>query len=101
MTTPLRQLLAQYRATAKTEREKGNYFERLAVAFLKNDPGMAQEYENAWLKTDAASGTVNDANRFTLESMGDPACPLKLLQRVITVSLETMKIVRAMPRLEI
>jgi len=49
MTTPLRQLLAQYRASAKTEREKGSYFERLAVAFLKNDPGMANEYEDAWL----------------------------------------------------
>lgn len=47
MTTPLRQLLAQYRAIAPTQREKGNYFERLAVVFLKSDPGMAQEYEDA------------------------------------------------------
>ena len=54
MTTPLRQLLAQYRDTAKTEREKGNYFERLAVAFIKNDPGMVQEYEDAWLFSDWA-----------------------------------------------
>ena len=40
MTTPLRQLLAQYRAAARTEREKGTYFERLALAFIKHDPGM-------------------------------------------------------------
>jgi len=33
--------------------------------------------------------------------MSDPAYPLKLLQRVITVSLETMKIVRGLPRLDI
>ncbi|MCA1404659.1 DEAD/DEAH box helicase [Ensifer sp. IC3342] len=45
----LRDLLAQFRSSAKTEREKGNYFERLAVDFIKNDPGMAQEYEDAWL----------------------------------------------------
>jgi predicted helicase len=32
---------------------------------------------------------------------GDAAYPLKLFQRVITVSLETMKIVRALPRLDI
>jgi predicted helicase len=54
MTTPLRQLLAQYRAAAKTEREKGTYFERLALAFLSHDPGIAQEYEAAWTFTDWA-----------------------------------------------
>lgn len=60
MTTPLRQLLAQYRATAKSEREKGNYFERLAVTFLKSDPGMAQEYEDAWLFSDWAKAHAVD-----------------------------------------
>jgi hypothetical protein len=30
--------------------------------------------------------------------MGDPAYPLKLFQRVITVSLETVKIVRWLPK---
>ncbi|MBL0767769.1 DEAD/DEAH box helicase [Sphingopyxis sp. DHUNG17] len=54
MTTPLRQLLAQYRAASKTEREKGTYFERLALAFIKHDPGMAQEYEDVWTFTDWA-----------------------------------------------
>lgn len=41
MSNDLRALLAQFRDAAKTEREKGTYFERLAVAFIKNDPGMA------------------------------------------------------------
>jgi len=45
----LRELLSHYRANAPTEREKGNYFERLAVAFIKNDPGMAQQFEDCWL----------------------------------------------------
>lgn len=54
MPTPLRKLLAQFRDASRTEREKGNYFERLAVAFLKNDPGMVQEYEDAWLLGDWA-----------------------------------------------
>jgi predicted helicase len=57
MPTPLRELLEQFRSTSKTEREKGTYFERLAVAFLKNDPGMAQEYEDAWLFSDWAKAT--------------------------------------------
>jgi len=47
MATPLRQLFVQFRDAFRTEREKGNYFERLAVAFIKNDPGMVQEYEDA------------------------------------------------------
>jgi predicted helicase len=54
MQTPLRQLLEQFRVSSKTEREKGTYFERLAVAFIKADPGMAQEYEEAWLFSDWA-----------------------------------------------
>lgn len=54
LSTPLRQLLEQFRTSSKTEREKGTYFERLAVAFVKADPGMAQEYEDAWLFSDWA-----------------------------------------------
>jgi predicted helicase len=33
--------------------------------------------------------------------MGDPAYPLDLFRRVITVSLETMKIVRSLPKLDL
>lgn len=33
--------------------------------------------------------------------MGNPRYPLELFQRVVTVSVETMKIVRALPALEI
>jgi len=57
--------------------------------------------ERQCVKTDKASGIVNDANDYANETMQDPAYPLKLFQRVITVSLETMKIVRSLPKLEI
>jgi len=57
--------------------------------------------ERQVVKTDPASGIVNDANRYAVETVGDPAYPLKLFQRVITVSLETMKIVRSLPPLDI
>jgi len=57
--------------------------------------------ERQCVKTDKASGIVNDANCYAKETMGDPAYPLKLLQRVITVSVETIAIVRALPTLEI
>jgi predicted helicase len=45
----IREFLKNYRDAAETEREKGRYFEWLAVEFIKSDPGMAQEYEGAWL----------------------------------------------------
>lgn len=54
MSTPLRQLLEEFRASSKTEREKGTYFERLAVAFIKADAGMQQQFEDAWLFSDWA-----------------------------------------------
>jgi predicted helicase len=57
--------------------------------------------ERQGVKTDNKSGIVNDANAYANQTVGDPAYPLKLFRRVITVSLETMKIVRALPKLEI
>lgn len=48
MSSAIRDLLERYRSGAKSEREKGTYFERLCVEFLKHDPEMAQQYEDAW-----------------------------------------------------
>jgi hypothetical protein len=53
------------------------------------------------VKTDKASGIVSDANDWAIETIGNPRYPLELLLRVVTVSLETMKIVRSLPALEI
>ena len=57
--------------------------------------------ERQCVKTDKASGIVNDANAWAVETIGNPRYPLELFLRVITVSLETMKIVRALPKLDI
>lgn len=57
--------------------------------------------ERQCVKTDKKSGIVNDANDYANETMNNPAYPLHLFQRVITVSLETMEIVRNLPKLEI
>jgi len=46
------------------------------------------------------SGIVNDANLWATETMGNPKYPLELFLRVITVSLETMKIVNSLSSLE-
>lgn len=66
---------------------------------VNGKPALEWVMERQVVKTDKASQIVNDANRYAIETVGDPAYPLKLFQRVITVSLETMKIVRSLPPL--
>ncbi len=80
---------------------------------VKNIPLEAYEYvvngksaidwvvERQCVKTDKASGIVNDANDWAVETMNNPKYPLELLLRVITVSLETMKVVNSLPKLGI
>ena len=55
--------------------------------------------ERQCVKTDRASGLVNDANRYAIETMENPAYPLELLQRVIRVSMETLQVVKKLPPL--
>ena len=57
--------------------------------------------ERQCVKTDKDSGIINDANDWATETMGNPKYPLELFQRIVTVSLETQKIVNALPKLEI
>ena len=68
---------------------------------VNGKPALEWVMERQVVKTDKASGIVNDANDYANETMGDPAYPLDLFRRVITVSLETMEIVRALPKLDL
>lgn len=79
---------------------------------VSNIPAEAYEYvvngksaikwvmERQQVKTDKASGIVNDPNDWAVETMENAKYPLELLLRVITVSVETMKIVKSLPRLQ-
>jgi predicted helicase len=53
-----------------------------------------------YVKTDKASGIVNDPNDWSRE-VSDPRYVLDLLARIVTLSLETMRIVDGMPRLTV
>ena len=68
---------------------------------VSGKPALEWVMERQQVKKDKASGIVNDPNDYANEAMGDPTYPLKLFQRVITVSLETRKIVNALPPLDI
>ncbi|MGU9956858.1 MAG: DEAD/DEAH box helicase family protein [Arenicellales bacterium WSBS_2016_MAG_OTU3] len=43
-----------FRKAAVTEREKGTYFERLALAYLRNDPIQTQQFSEVWKFSDWA-----------------------------------------------
>jgi predicted helicase len=68
---------------------------------VNGKPALDWVIERQCVKKDKDSGIVNDANDWAIETMKNPRYPLDLFLRVITVSLETMKIVRALPKLDI
>ncbi len=68
---------------------------------VNGKPALEWVMERQGVTTHKDSGIVNDANDWAIETMGNAAYPLELFLRVITVSLETMKIVKALPKLDI
>ena len=68
---------------------------------VNGKPAIDWVVERQCVKTDKASGIVNDANDYAIRTMNNPKYPLELLLRVITVSLETMAIVDNLPKLDI
>ncbi|WP_420291518.1 DEAD/DEAH box helicase [Burkholderia thailandensis] len=68
---------------------------------VNGKPALDWVVERQCVKVDKDSGIVNDANDYATETMNNPRYPLELFQRVVTVSLETMKIVKSLPRLDV
>lgn len=68
---------------------------------VNGKPALEWVMERQSVKTDKASGIINDANDWAIETMNNPRYPMELFLRVVTVSLETMRIVRALPKLDI
>lgn len=109
--TPLQKILSAYRATSQTEREKGTYFEELIRTYFRFEASYADLYSDVWLfadwakahgfsakdTTDKDSGITNDANLWATETMANAKYPLELFLRVVTVSLETNRIVGELP----
>jgi predicted helicase len=68
---------------------------------VNGKPALEWVMERQGVSTHKDSGIVNDANDWAIETMDNPRYPLELFLRVITVSLETQKIVNSMPKLDI
>ena len=63
-------------------------------------PALEWVMERQSVRTDKDSGIVNDANLYAKETVNSAAYPLDLFRRIITVSLETIKIVKSLPKLD-
>lgn len=57
--------------------------------------------ERQSVKTDKASGIINDANGWPIETMGNSKYSLELFRHVVTVSLETNSFVAGLLKLDI
>ena len=68
---------------------------------VNGKPALEWVMERQGVSTHKASGIVNDANDWAVETMKNARYPLELFQRVVTVSLRTMEIVRGLPGLGI
>ncbi|MEY4569425.1 MAG: hypothetical protein RLZZ398_864 [Verrucomicrobiota bacterium] len=68
---------------------------------VNGKPALEWVMERQSVTTDKDSGITNDANLWATETMGNPKYPLELFLRVVTVGLETMKVVDALPKLDI
>jgi predicted helicase len=109
---------AAYRVTAMKHGKLGKEKDRTTVVYneritVKGIPLEAYDYvingrsaidwvmERQAVWTDKASGIVHDANDYAIETAKNPKYPLDLLLRVVTVSLETLRIVGALPALDL
>ena len=98
------------RAGKDKDRTTVHYNDRITVTgipleaydyVVNGKPAVEWVMERQAVKTDKDSGIVSDANDWAIETMGNPRYPLDLLLRVVTVSIETMKVVKALPELDI
>ncbi|NHQ88454.1 DEAD/DEAH box helicase [Iodobacter sp. HSC-16F04] len=68
---------------------------------VNGKPALDWVVERQCVSTHKDSGIVNDANDWACDTMNNPRYPLELFLRVVTVSLKTMKIVKALPALNL
>ena len=68
---------------------------------VNGKPALDWVVERQCVSTHKDSGITNDANDWACETMNNPKYPLELFLRVVTVSLETMKIVNNLPTMDL
>ena len=114
--TTVHHILEEFREAATSNRDLGDKFERLIATYLVTDPLYQDKYSDVWLwgewpdrgnrpdvgidlvakeRYTGDSQIANDPNDWS----EDPRYIIDLLNNVIKVSMETMKIVKGLPAL--
>lgn len=87
-----------------------HYNSRITISGIPEDawnymvngkPALDWVMERQSVKLEKDSGIVNDANEWANETMKNPKYPLELFLRMVTVSIETLKIMRGLPALDV
>ena len=100
-------ILATYRSFSKTEREKGSYFEDLIRTYFRNELRFADFHFDLWLFGDWAKAhsfppripaSTSSPTSEPPEPWGNPKYSLELFLLVVTVGLETVKVVNGLPK---
>jgi predicted helicase len=103
-------LVTKMKFASKTDKSRVVYNHKITMTGIPLDayeyvvngkPALEWVMERQSVTAHKDSGIINDANQWATETMGNVRYPLELFQRVITVSLETMKVVRTLPRLAV
>jgi predicted helicase len=68
----LQSLLQSYRDAARTERDKGTYFERFTIAYLTHDPLQLEQYERVQTFKDWAAANGWASANAKCQSRGEP-----------------------------
>ena len=68
---------------------------------VNRKPALEWVMERMSVTRDKNSGNLNDVNDYANIVKKNPAYPLELFQRVITVSLRTLEIIDSLPKLNI
>ena len=68
---------------------------------VNGKPALDWVMERQSVKTDKASTIINDANDWATETMHNPRYPLDLFARVTQVSIQTTRIIKTLPPLDI
>ena len=68
---------------------------------INGKPAVEWVMDRQCVKVDKKSGLVNDANDYEMELLNNPKYPLQLLRRVMSVAVETQRIIQSLPKLNI
>ena len=73
MESALNAILENFRSSARSEREKGTYFEELIACYLRNEPRYRDHYADVWTYADWARAHQKKAHDVGIDLVAQTA----------------------------